>query len=564
MQLNHQQVAVLDTALQRNDSIVVEALAGTGKTFILVELLACLRGSTFLCAFGANAVKLLQSRVDGRGLGGDHVKIRTTNSLGMSTWMRANRGRSISVEPNKTRLMLDDIAEVQPLAAKFGPFLCKLIAHGKRAGLGVLSSINKDANWLALVEHFGLEDSLQGETEQLGELIALAQIVYHKSLQACYTTIDYDDQILAPMYFDSRFIKYDNVLLDEAQDTSPLRLNMILRLCKRGGRFIAVGDRNQAIMQFTGAASNSMDEIQSMTDALTLPLSITYRVPKSGVLLAKTWVPAFEAAEDNIEGEIETVPMVPPIAPPIDVTMGGLFGGPADTHRRFVPGLQEKGFMDCAPFTADDAILCRTTRPLVELAYQLLRQQIPCRVEGRDIGDGILRLAQRFRVSSLSEIDTKTREYKRREVARLQAAYQDAKAENVGDQCDTLLVLIGSCMERGGYTLGDLSALVKSIFGDLLEGQQPNCCTLSTVHKAKGREWRRVFVLGLYQYMPSRHAKQPWEVASERNLQYVAVTRHKQSLVIVTMPDGDRNERQNGSTHGVTRQSNRKRERRPA
>lgn len=57
--------------------------------------------------------------------------------------------------------------------------------------------------------------------------------------------------------------------------------------------------------------------------------------------------------------------------------------------------------------------------------------------------------------------------------------------------------------------------------------------TLCSVHKSKGLEWNRVFVLGLYELM-GRECSQHWQTVQEINLQYVAVTRAQELLVNVT------------------------------
>jgi len=49
------------------------------------------------------------------------------------------------------------------------------------------------------------------------------------------------------------------------------------------------------------------------------------------------------------------------------------------------------------------------------------------------------------------------------------------------------------------------------------------------VHKAKGLEWLRVFILDRDR-MPSRWARRDWQVQQEENLIYVAYTRAKEEL----------------------------------
>jgi Superfamily I DNA and RNA helicases len=57
--------------------------------------------------------------------------------------------------------------------------------------------------------------------------------------------------------------------------------------------------------------------------------------------------------------------------------------------------------------------------------------------------------------------------------------------------------------------------------------------TLSTIHAAKGLEWRKVYILGASEgLLPFRMSQSAEEIEEERRLCYVGVTRAKQSLSI--------------------------------
>ena len=71
------------------------------------------------------------------------------------------------------------------------------------------------------------------------------------------------------------------------------------------------------------------------------------------------------------------------------------------------------------------------------------------------------------------------------------------------------------------------------MFGNTKDGEQPPVLTLSTVHKSKGREWQRVYILGRAKYMPSPYAKKAWQIEQESNLEYVAITRAIAELIDV-------------------------------
>jgi superfamily I DNA/RNA helicase len=62
---------------------------------------------------------------------------------------------------------------------------------------------------------------------------------------------------------------------------------------------------------------------------------------------------------------------------------------------------------------------------------------------------------------------------------------------------------------------------------------------ISTIHKAKGLENERVFILE-YDKLPwKRFDMQPWEITQELNLKYVAITRAKQELYLVKSDNVD-------------------------
>ena len=71
--------------------------------------------------------------------------------------------------------------------------------------------------------------------------------------------------------------------------------------------------------------------------------------------------------------------------------------------------------------------------------------------------------------------------------------------------------------------------------------QSGNAVVLSTVHRAKGLETDRVFIICpeiLPWIMPSQLE---WERQQEMNLRYVAITRPKKTLVYVDVPEKEIN-----------------------
>ncbi len=174
-------------------------------------------------------------------------------------------------------------------------------------------------------------------------------------------------------------------------------------------------------------------------------------------------------------------------------------------------------------FTSSDAILCRNTAPLIGFAFGLIQRGVGCRVLGREIGTGLIAIVKACKTPDIKELEQKLISRRNREVAKAVATGNDTAVASIEDKYDCLNIFVSS-----NDTVDEVIQSIETLFDDKRRG----LLTLSTVHKAKGLEWHRVFILdrGL---MPSKWAKQPWQQGQEKNLQYVAVTRAKRDLVFI-------------------------------
>ena len=106
--------------------------------------------------------------------------------------------------------------------------------------------------------------------------------------------------------------------------------------------------------------------------------------------------------------------------------------------------------------------------------------------------------------------------------------------EIIHDKCEAISLFIDIAVKHD-ETPDDVVDRIRDIFTDASDPHTPkDLVVLSSVHKAKGREWPRVFLLGRDQFMPSRYAIQEWQRVQEKNLIYVAVTRAMEELIEVT------------------------------
>ena len=89
-------------------------------------------------------------------------------------------------------------------------------------------------------------------------------------------------------------------------------------------------------------------------------------------------------------------------------------------------------------------------------------------------------------------------------------------------------------MDKKDYTLDEVSNLFNTLFKDKPNGN--DSIMLSTVHKSKGLESKRVVILGYNSLMPSPYAKTELELYQEKCTQYVAITRSMLELIFINYP----------------------------
>jgi len=264
------------------------------------------------------------------------------------------------------------------------------------------------------------------------------------------------------------------------------------------GRMVVVGDPAQAIYGFSGATNDAMELFKRDLQSSELPLSVTYRCPKAIVSLAQQWVPDITAHESAPEGTVTTI---------------------------------QHTALWRQPFRPQDVILCRNTRPLLGIARRLRGQGVECVVEGTS-GKSLISLASKWGELPIGAMLERLSEYRSLESAKWMKKNCEDKAEQVAEKCDMLRDLAEDM--DNDLPVSKLISRIQDMFG---EGEnRKSCLRLCTIHRSKGREWDRVYLVGRNEYMPSKWAKVEWEVQQEHNLMYVAVTRVKSELVEVIVP----------------------------
>lgn len=487
-------------------NLVVEAVAGGTKTStILWAIQFAPEKRILLAAFNKRIQQELADR-----LTNPNAEARTIHSLGYRAIRNAGGvTRMCERKFEREDHIADTVTKGMPFGAK--RLVAKLVTKAREIqplGATVASLTN-------LAYDF---DLLPPAGESLTvEMVAAATLngLEFARIAPRQTGIDNADMIYLPLANDWLTAEFDMGVVDEAQDMVLAQLELFQRCIKPGGRIVVIGDSHQAIYGFRGADSKSLERLRDELGADSLPLSCSYRCPQLVVAEAQKYVPHIESAPSAPMGVVS-----------------GLVG-------------QEELLAAVKP---GEFVLSRVNRPLVGLAMKLLKQGRRAAVQGRDIGDGLLTLVKHLAkgpaANSMPEFLKKLNHYHQTTRTRLLAAKHEEKLEPLQDKVDMLSQLAEDC--PGVPTLQDRIT-------DLFTNEPGDAVVFSTVHKAKGLEADRVYILkstfalpipcecghrhkgpicklcGCGEFVPDREKQQ-----EERNIQYVAITRAKRELTWVS------------------------------
>lgn len=259
----------------------------------------------------------------------------------------------------------------------------------------------------------------------------------------------------------------------------------------------------QAIYGFAGADAASFNTIRTRANAQELPLSVNYRCPKSHLALVRDIVPHIEDGPNAIDGLVH-------------------FKAEDEIYSLAQPR---------------DYIVCRLNAPLVSTCIKFIQRRKSARVIGRDIGKDLCSLLDKVAEREMfdyAEIVKHLDEYERQQVIMLsQKEGNEQKIESLQDRIECLQVCAGEFGDCDNIDC--LKREIEKLFGE--EGDVFSGVSLSTVHKAKGLEADRIFVLKP-EKLPLKWKNQSgWQYTQELNIRYISLTRAKKELFILgTLP----------------------------
>ncbi|VVB77416.1 ATP-dependent DNA helicase Rep [uncultured archaeon] len=470
-----EQQAIFDAVVDGTGSYIVDSYAGCGKTTACVESMhRVVRKSPrtsqgYLIFAKRNAEEAI-------GKAPASATIKTAHAFGLQA-LGAVHGK-IQVDKQKTDRIATALVGPDEERAELRFMLGKVIDLSK----DYLATTPEEV--IAITEKHGFETCDLSESEFADKVLEGMRVSKQQP-----NVVSFSDMIWLPLVLGIHIPTFDILYADEIQDLNLSRIEIVMRALGKSGRLIGVGDEKQSIFGFSGADRHALAKVKERSGAATLSLHRTYRCGRAIVEYAKQWVPDYEAAATNPEGEVRDVSMQEMMAE---------------------DGVQPGDF-----------ILSRTNNPTVKVAMALLKQGRRCNIQGRDIGQGLLFMLRRSKAASVAGFQSWLDEWASAEIERLSA--KKKSYEHVEDK--------RACLEsfcEGQRDLSQVKARIEDMFDD--KDDDTTRVILSSIHKAKGLERDRVYLL---ESSFTCRPKTEEEVEQEANVRYVGCTRGKNSLLLV-------------------------------
>ena len=327
--------------------------------------------------------------------------------------------------------------------------------------------------------------------------------------------------------------------VDEYQDTNPLQASLLDAWL--GGRqdLAVVGDEDQTIYTFAGATSRYLTSFATRyANARLVTLETNFRSTPAILGLANRVLAAGRSAsEERLAGE--------PARPPKRL-VASLPDGPTPSIAGFPSDEAElAGVADAIRTLARDgishgemAILVRTNAQLPALESALGAAGIPFHVRGErffarpEVRRAITVVRSLGQAGGDAPLLDRLAGAFERELGIRRAAEPDGQAAHERHAAVVTLLELAEDLVRMD-PLTDPSAFLTEIGRrtEVEAGGTPTGVELLTYHRAKGLEWEAVFLPALEEgTLPIRQASEPHELAEERRLLYVGITRARRHL----------------------------------
>ena len=530
---------------------IVDAVAGSGKTTTIMEATRHVEPgkTTLFCAFNKSIATEIGRRIAEMGIEG--VTVKTIHALGHQM-LRQSFDSPPVLQEHKFRTLIRQPAMQAQLQEGYETVFKQSVQHkliknwdpGKsqaaKQQIRKNQSYKTEGTLLRLLDQSRL-DLPQNEEEFL-EMVERHAILTPPQLKAgllkpftdmherlikagtrhseATSQFDFTDMIYLPVALGLKPVHtFDFLFIDECQDLSKAQLATVLKYAHDDSRVMAVGDPHQAIYGFAGADAHSFERVKAAFDAAPFPLSTCFRCPQKVIQLAQGIRPDIQGKTDNDLGEV-------------------IFLGPKELFNNLAAG---------------DLVISRKRDKLMSLTFALMDAGKLISLHPDDGAAILAELRSWFKaqerslvfspspsqVQSYWDVIRKRNHYRIRmeieEIPYVDDAARKALLKEKLALFDQRLVSLQGLAKRWPH-LNTVRDLLEELHQDLVN-DSPEAIKLSSIHRAKGLENDRVFILDYDQLPMKSDFMKDWQLIQEQNLKYVALTRPKKVLYLVSSPD---------------------------
>jgi ATP-dependent DNA helicase UvrD/PcrA len=485
--------------------VCILAGAGTGKTTTITRRIAnqvatgtFAPGEILAVTFTDKAAGEMRARLG--ALGGGAVQARTFHSAALAQLRYFDADAVGRILPSKA-MTLRHIANSLPAPYRFRPAgdLATEIEWARnrritperyRASLGDHEPPIPSDLMLRVYRRYEEVKQAQGLTD-FEDLLELAIRLYDERPDAAET-------------FRARYLSFT---VDEYQDVNLLQQTLLERWLGDRDELCAVGDDHQAIYGFTGASPAYLLALpERFPNAAVVRLEQNYRSTPQVLELANRLAP-------TLRTELPAGPE-PEVRPVVSIEVEAAL-------------VVERVQAAACPLE-EIAILCRTNARLSDFEQALHEAGIPS--QGASL---LTRDAARFLLRRLRDGEGPVSEQVR--MLALQQGWLETPEEGLGEReqirQDDLTRLVQLAETLAPASVATFRDALERRFGD--SGDERRGVHLLTYHAAKGLEFEVVLLPRLEEReLPTKQAKTDEQIAEERRLLYVGITRAKRQLVI--------------------------------
>jgi len=516
MKPTQEQLKAIQGSVEDN-LVTISALPGTGKTTTIVEIIRKIqsvsRGTILTTAYNKDIQMSIQKKLNDSGL---NAECQTIHSIGFEILRERNKYKKIYVNAYKHSnafkrfLLKNNVDEtfVDALPFRKIELVLKMMQE----------NLNESSDAICVQYNLSFDD----ENVNINHFI---DAYYELNVEGCmkeiygeykfknypktgyHIPIDFDDMVFIPVIKKlSPITKYKYIIVDEAQDLSPLKIKLLESLLYENGTMIFLGDRNQCINQYAGSSSMLFDDLCSRS--ANYSLTYTMRCSKSIVSYVNTIHPDidFKAFHLNKDGEV----------------MSG--------NKQLI--LDKLNSID-----KSKSVFIMNTKnlPLFEIYLMLLRNGYVANLQGNDVTDYI---------DDLFKKQTDIQSLKN--VIRMRLGYQFKKIKRTYPDLTNRQVLAHQNYQQHFQPIKIMYEISKHFFNADIENENPvidlklikskihevysdknkSNITLMSCHKSKGREADYVFITD-YEDMYNHKTEQ------DKFLSFTALTRGIDSLYLI-------------------------------